>query len=38
LERLWRCSPKLEIPDEPGVAARTHSFGDPQAAGEAYSK
>jgi ribosome-associated protein len=38
LERLWRSSPKLEIPDEPGVAARNRSFGDPQAAGEAYSK
>jgi ribosome-associated protein len=38
LERLWRSSPKLVIPDEPGVAARNHSFGDPQAAGEAYSK
>ena len=38
LERLWRSSPKLEIPDEPDVAARNHSFGDSQAAGEAYSK
>jgi ribosome-associated protein len=38
LERLWRSSPKLEIPDDPEVAARNHSFGDPQAAGEAYSK
>jgi len=38
LERLWRSSPKLEIPDEPGVAARNHAFGDPQAAGEAYFK
>jgi ribosome-associated protein len=38
LERLWRSSPKLVIPDEPDVAARNHSFGDSQAAGEAYSK
>jgi ribosome-associated protein len=38
LERLWRSSPRLEIPDEPGVTARNDSFGDPQAAGEAYSK
>jgi ribosome-associated protein len=38
LERLWRSSPKLEIPDEPGVAARNHSLGEPQAAGEAYFK
>jgi ribosome-associated protein len=41
LERLWRLSPKLVIPDEPDVAARNHSldsFGDSQAAGEAYSK
>ena len=38
LERLWRSSPKLELPDEPDVAARNHSFGDSQAAGEAYSK
>ena len=38
LERLWRNSPKLEIPDEPDVAARSESFGEPQAAGEAYSK
>lgn len=38
LERLWRSSPKLEIPDEPDVAARNHSFGEQEAAGEAYSK
>jgi ribosome-associated protein len=38
LERLWRSSPKIEIPDEPGVAARNHALGDSQAAGEAYSK
>jgi len=38
LERLWRSSPKLEIPDEPGAASRTLSLGEPQAAGEAYSK
>ena len=41
LERLWRTSPKLVIPDEPDVAVRNHSmdsFGDSQAAGEAYSK
>ncbi len=41
LERLWRHSPKMVIPDEPGVAARSHSFdsfNDPHAAGEAYSK
>jgi ribosome-associated protein len=38
LERLWRSSPKLEIPDEPGVAARNHTLGESQAAGEAYSK
>jgi ribosome-associated protein len=38
LERLWRTSPKLEIPDETGAASRTLSFGEPQAAGEAYSK
>jgi ribosome-associated protein len=38
LERLWRSSPKLEIPDEPEIAARNHTFDEPQAAGEAYSK
>jgi len=41
LERLWRSSPKLVIPDEPDVAARNHSFesfDDSQTAGEAYSK
>jgi ribosome-associated protein len=41
LERLWRSSPKLVIPVEPGVAARSHSYeslDDSQAAGEAYSK
>jgi ribosome-associated protein len=38
LERLWRSSPKLEIPDEPEVAARNPAFGEPRAAGEAYSK
>jgi ribosome-associated protein len=38
LERLWRSSPNLEIPDEPGTAARSHSLDQPQAAGEAYSK
>lgn len=37
LERLWRSSPKLEIPDEPDAAARSHPF-DGHAAGEAYSK
>ena len=38
LERLWRSSPKLEIPDEPEMGARNHSLGEPHAAGEAYSK
>lgn len=38
LERLWRSSPKIEIPDESGVARRNHSLSDSQAAGEAYSK
>ena len=38
LERLWRSSPKLEIPDEPGLAVRTHSLAEPQTAGEAFSK
>jgi len=38
LERLWRASPKLAIPDEPGVAARHHAYDEPHAAGEAYSK
>ena len=38
LERLWRSSPKLEIPDGPDVDARNESFSEPQAAGEAYSK
>lgn len=38
LERLWRSSPKLEIPDGPDVDARSDSFSEPQAAGEAYSK
>ena len=40
LERLWRSSPKLVLPDEPDVAARNHSvdsFGDSRAADEAYS-
>lgn len=36
LERLWRSSPKLEIPDEPEVAVRVHPVGEPQAAGEAW--
>lgn len=38
LERLWRSSPKLEIPDGPDVDVRRDSFSEPQAAGEAYSK
>jgi len=38
LERLWREAPKLEIPDEPDVAARSHHLDDKHAAGEAYSK
>ncbi|HYL61509.1 MAG TPA: ribosome silencing factor [Candidatus Methylomirabilis sp.] len=38
LERLWRASPRLEIPDEPETAARNHAFGQPHASGEAYSK
>jgi ribosome-associated protein len=38
LERLWRSSPKLEIPDEPGLSARIHSPSEPQAAGEVYSR
>jgi ribosome-associated protein len=38
LERLWRSSPKLEIPEEPSVAERSHSIREPQAAGEAYTK
>jgi ribosome-associated protein len=38
LERLWRTSPKLDIPDEPGAAAPNLSFGEPHGAGEAYSK
>lgn len=38
LERLWRSSPKLEIPDGPDVDTRNDSFNEPQAAGEAYSK
>ncbi|HKW57190.1 MAG TPA: ribosome silencing factor [Candidatus Acidoferrum sp.] len=38
LERLWRASPKLEIPDEPEAALGNRSFGEPHAAGEAYSK
>ena len=38
LERLWRSCPKLEISDEPEVAARNHSYGEAEAAGEAYSK
>jgi ribosome-associated protein len=38
LERLWRSSPKLEIPEEPSVAERSHSISEPQAAGEAYTK
>ena len=38
LERLWRLSPKLELPDEPDAAARGHAVHEPQAAGEAYSK
>jgi ribosome-associated protein len=35
LERLWRSSPKLEIPDEPGVPTRSHSYNETHAAGEA---
>jgi ribosome-associated protein len=38
LERLWRSSPKLEIPDEPGAPGRNHPLGDSQTAGEAYFK
>lgn len=38
LERLWRSSPKLEIPDEPGVEEQHHSYDESHAAGEAYSK
>lgn len=38
LERLWRSSPKLELPDEPDATSHTHSLGEQQAAGEAYSK
>jgi ribosome-associated protein len=38
LERLWRSSPKLEIPDEPEMAASNPTYDEPQAAGEAYSK
>jgi ribosome-associated protein len=38
LERLWRSSPKLEIPDQPDVATRNHSLEELQGAGEAYSK
>jgi ribosome-associated protein len=38
LERLWRLSPKLEIPDEPEMATNNRAFDEPQTAGEAYSK
>ena len=38
LERLWRSSPRLEIPEDREVTARHPSFGEPHAAGEAYSK
>jgi ribosome-associated protein len=38
LERLWRSSPKLELPDEPGMTGHRHSLEEAQAAGEAYSK
>ena len=41
LEKQLHRSPKLVLPDEPGVAARNHSFDsfdDSHAAGEAYSK
>ena len=38
LERLWRSSPKLEFPDEPDATSHSHSLGEQQTAGEAYSK
>lgn len=38
LERLWRSAPKLEVPDQNGLQARSRALGDPQATGEAYSK
>ena len=38
LERLWRSAPKLEVPDQHGLQARSRALGDPQATGEAYSK
>ena len=38
LERLWRASPKLAIPDGPDVAAQDAALEEPQAAGEAYSQ
>jgi ribosome-associated protein len=38
LERLWRASPKLVIPDEPEMATSSPAFDEAQAAGEAYSK
>ena len=38
LERLWRASPTLDIPDEPETVTRNRAHGEPHAAGEAYSK
>jgi ribosome-associated protein len=38
LERLWRSSPKLVIPDEPEMAASSPAFDEAQTADEAYSK
>jgi len=38
LERLWRSAPKLEIPDEPGGAARNAALGEISTPGEAVSQ
>ena len=38
LERLWRSAAKLEIPDEPGVAARNSALGEVPTPGEAVSQ
>ena len=38
LERLWRSAARLEIPDEPGVAARNAALGEVRTTGEAVSQ
>ena len=38
LERLWRSAARIEIPDEPRVAARNSALGEVRTTGEAVSQ